>query len=251
MYHHILPKSGFITVSEDNFKDQMQMLKKEGWHTLSAEEFLDFKLGKLTPPKKSLLLTFDDGWLDNYTYAYPVLKELGFRATVFIVTEWIENAPHSKELVYSTHKEAGILAQKGKKGAVFSKELMHESNDVFDFHSHLHTHTNRFKEEVNFTLELQKSQEFFKKEFGEPSRHLCHPWGHYKKDDEKAILEAGFTLAYTVENGSNTQNDNPLYIKRFNVKDRGANWLKNKLQLYSNAYLAKLYGSYKKLKNSI
>ncbi len=251
MYHHILPQSGFITVTTTNFKDQMQMLKSNGWYTLSAEEFLNFKLGKFTPPEKSLLITFDDGWLDNYTYAYPVLKELGFRATVFIVTSWIENAPHSKELAYSTHKDAGILAKEGRSGAVFSRELLHECKDVFDFHSHLHTHTNRFKESVDFTQELQKSQEFFKKEFGKFSEHLCHPWGHYKKDDEEAITKEGFMLAYTVENGSNTQSDNPLYIKRFNVKDRGANWLKHKLFLYSNPSLARFYGWFKKMKNKL
>ena len=156
MYHHILPETGFITVSEANFRDQLRAIKRGGWHTLSASEFLDFKLKGYKPPKKSLLITFDDGWLDNYVYAYPLLKEHEFRATVFVVTDWIENAPKSgnEKLMYVNHKESDRRARVKEAGAVFNVDQMRESSDFFGFHSHLPNHTHRGKNSVDFSGEL-------------------------------------------------------------------------------------------------
>jgi len=252
MYHHILPDSGFITVRLDNFRDQLKTIKQGGWHTLSAQEFLEFKKGLFTPPKKSLLITFDDGWLDNLIYAYPLLKEYGFKATVFVVTDWTNRAPlkENDKLSYINHKESDKKARAGEAGAVFNIDQMRESSDVFDFHSHAHTHTDRVKNSVDFAKELEESQRFFMTRFGKKSEHLCHPWGYYEQGDEELINKAGFELAYTVENGSNTVKDHPFYIKRFTVKDRDGLWLKRKLALYSNSLLAKMYGKYKSLKNS-
>lgn len=251
IYHHILPQSGFITVSKENFKDQLNTIKKEGWHTLSADEFLDFKLKGYKPPKKSLLITFDDGWLDNLIYAYPLLKEYGFKATVFVVTDWINRAPlkGNDKLSYANHKESNKRAKAGEAGAVFNIDQMIKSSDVFDFHSHTHTHTNRVENSVNFAKELEESQRFFVTHFGKKSEHLCHPWGYYEQSDEELIKGTGFKLAYTVENGSNTIKDHPFYIKRFTIKDRGGAWLSSKLALYSNPFLARIYGRYKRFKS--
>lgn len=253
MYHHVMPKTGFITVALENFRDQMEMIKNEGWHTLSSEEFLNFKKGVYIPPQKSLFITFDDGWLDNYIYAYPILKVLGLKATVFIVTDFIQKAPleGNDSLSYIKHGEASQKAVAGEPGAVLNLEQLKKSSDVFDFHSHSHTHTNRLHNDVDFRKELEESQAFFVQHFGEKSKHLCHPWGYYKPSDEQLIQEAGFELAYTVENGSNTQTDHPMYVKRFTVKDRDAKWLKHKLNLYSNSLLSKMYGKYKHLKKTI
>jgi peptidoglycan/xylan/chitin deacetylase (PgdA/CDA1 family) len=76
MYHHISPSSGCLTTSPENFERQMAWLARSGWNTLGADEFSHYlKHGKA--PRKSILLTFDDGYLDNWVYAHPVLERHG------------------------------------------------------------------------------------------------------------------------------------------------------------------------------
>ena len=70
----------------------MAWLARSGWNTLGADEFSHYlKHGKA--PRKSILLTFDDGYLDNWVYAHPVLERHGLKATMFLVMEWPHDLP--------------------------------------------------------------------------------------------------------------------------------------------------------------
>ena len=82
MYHHISPKPGLVTCSPDNFRAHMQWLVENGWKTLSTDRF-HADSGNRRGAEKSVLVTFDDGYLDNWVHAHPVLKEFGQRATLF------------------------------------------------------------------------------------------------------------------------------------------------------------------------
>ena len=96
MYHHVLQKGGFIASSVAEFRKQMEFLAKSDYKTLSMSEFIAYKKGEFAPPKKSVLITFDDGWKDNFVYAYPILREFGLRASMFLVSGWIEKASEKK-----------------------------------------------------------------------------------------------------------------------------------------------------------
>src|ERR1700741_2937317 len=67
----------------------MRYLKSQGYRVVSLKEFLEFVSLKRQLPRKSLVLTFDDGYRAFIQYAYPVLKELGFTATLFVYTDYI------------------------------------------------------------------------------------------------------------------------------------------------------------------
>src|SRR5690606_7189850 len=88
MYHHVSPGDGMITVSPVNFEQHLLWLKRRGYSSLTSSQFADHLSGQPVP-RKSVLITFDDGYLDNWVYAYPLLKKYGFTAMVFLVTSWI------------------------------------------------------------------------------------------------------------------------------------------------------------------
>ena len=116
MYHHVLKKGGFIASSVEDFASQMRFLAEAGYKTLSAAEFTLYKKGELAVPKKSVLITFDDGWKDNYVYAYPILREFGLRASIFLVTQWIERASMRRGEFFTTQR--GINRPDGDLSAI-------------------------------------------------------------------------------------------------------------------------------------
>src|SRR3546814_391 len=73
MYHHVTEPGGSLAVSAKQFESQIRGLAQNGYRSLKAEEFTAFLEGSPLP-KKSVLMTFDDGYLDNWVYAHPVLK---------------------------------------------------------------------------------------------------------------------------------------------------------------------------------
>jgi len=94
MYHGVVEESEEANTSIENFIGQMEMLKREGWETISLTEYDLFRQGQLTLPPKAIVITFDDGRKDSYYTTDDVLRQLGFRATIFVATaKAIEEEP--------------------------------------------------------------------------------------------------------------------------------------------------------------
>jgi peptidoglycan/xylan/chitin deacetylase (PgdA/CDA1 family) len=91
-YHGISDQADSeYTVTPQAFAEQMSMLKQAGFHTVSAEQYARFPGGSAKNlPSRPILVTFDDGQLDSFRYADPILHRLGFRATMFVITEPVD-----------------------------------------------------------------------------------------------------------------------------------------------------------------
>lgn len=74
MYHHVSPNPGLVTLSPAAFREQMAWLARSGWHTPGAREIEAFHQGQPLP-RKSVVITFDDGYLDNWVHAQPAPAE--------------------------------------------------------------------------------------------------------------------------------------------------------------------------------
>jgi peptidoglycan/xylan/chitin deacetylase (PgdA/CDA1 family) len=87
-------------VSPENFEFQMAFLKKNGFKVISLDQLVEaIKAGKKLS-RKSVVLTFDDGYENNYTNAYPILKKYGYTATIFLISDLIDTKGYvtSKEV---------------------------------------------------------------------------------------------------------------------------------------------------------
>ncbi len=98
LYHHIQgrglaveKKQTALTVYTDVFRQQMQYLKDKGYNIVSMQDLINFFDAGIPIPSKSILLTFDDGYQDFYTDAYPILSGLGFKSTLFSATGLVGN----------------------------------------------------------------------------------------------------------------------------------------------------------------
>lgn len=247
MYHHILKKSGFIASSESEFRSQMSYLAKQGWHTLSLDEFARYKKGEFVPPKKSVLISFDDGWRDNFVYAYPILREFNLKACIFLVTGWIEAASEQKAKLGDVkpalleHSKAKALASAQPAGLFLNwDEIEQMKHNGIDFASHTHGHSDGYFDKLSWSDELGKCQEIMYKRLGIKDKHLCWPRGRYDAQKLAMAKEFGYEFFYTTKRGINRPDGALDDIRRIAAKG-SQNWLRKSLFIYSNDILGGLY----------
>lgn len=250
MYHHVSSHKGaLVTITPENFESHAKFLAGSGYKTLSLDEFLAFKKGELELPKKSVLITFDDGWIDNYLVAYPILKKYGLRATIFIITDWVERANNDKrksdDIYIPNHREGKKLAYEEPASAVINWDDLAGMRDVFDFASHSNAHDNESLglDEWRDDLALSKSHI---KAHGGNTKHLCWPRGNYTAELIDLARSLGFEALYTTKRGVNLADNDTSEIKRISTKDKDAKWLKGALRLYSSPIFGGLYARFKR-----
>ena len=120
------------------FKAKMEILKKKGFNTIFLEDLYNHVSGRKILKGKNIVLTFDDGFLDNWVYVFPILKKFGFKATIFISPEFID----PEQIIRPTLDEDPSLPPKKALGFMSWAEIekMYKSG-LIDFQSHTMTHT--------------------------------------------------------------------------------------------------------------
>ncbi|MHB8623214.1 MAG: polysaccharide deacetylase family protein [Sulfuricaulis sp.] len=257
MYHHVGPHPGLVTVSPATFEAHMAYLARQGYHALGADEFLEFIQGQRALAARNVLITFDDGYLDNYVYAYPILKRYGLKATIFAITGLIgEGTPRgylgAGQLPATLDHRGGKAAlAKGRADEVMLRwseiETM-EASGAVEVHSHTHMHQ-RWDQMYAaspqrleaLAKDLAQTRAALKQHLGKASRHLCWPWGYFEPEYQAMAAQLGFNAQYTTVRGVNLVGDDPQHIARIVIKDRPGRWFASRLWIYSHPRIGGLY----------
>ncbi len=197
MYHSIdYEKGNDLRVPKEKFREQMKYLKDNNFTTLSLQEVYDFLENNKPIPEKSVAITLDDGYMDNYNNAFPVLKEFGQTAAIFAIIEAIDNDPH-----------VITLAQ--------AKEM--EENGI-DIESHCISHDHLEKMSYELQLDtLKKSKAFLEEKLNKEAYFIAYPYGTYNENTLKAAKEAGYKLGVTINSGMTHKKDGILTLRRVYV----------------------------------
>jgi peptidoglycan/xylan/chitin deacetylase (PgdA/CDA1 family) len=256
MYHHVTPNPGLVTVRPEIFRAQMAWLAGHGYRSVGCRDLESFLAGG-DLPDKSVLITFDDGYLDNYVHAHPVLLEFGLHGVIFLVTGWLGEGPARSHAgsggelpACPNHKEAAALIREGQADQAmlrWSEVAAMQAAGTFEFHSHTHSHTRWDKTVADpaarreaLAADLATSRATLAGHCGD-SAHLCWPQGYFDDDYRQVAAEAGFRYLYTVKKGINTRGTPADGINRTVVKDRAGNWFASRLFLYRQPGLGGLY----------
>lgn len=145
MYHSVgvvNPKWhwNYLTCPVDKFESQLKWLKKAGYYTVNFQEIFDYINNGKPLPKKSIFLTFDDGYLDNYVFAYPLLKKYGMKGTIFANPDFVDK----RNIVRKTYESTNYSKPEELESSGFCswEELkIIDSENVLDVQSHAKTHT--------------------------------------------------------------------------------------------------------------
>ena len=253
MYHHINPHQGdMVTVTPAVFEAQMKYLHDSGYRTLNIDEFVLYLSGSLTVREKAVVVTFDDGWLDNYIYALPVIKKYRIKVAIFVVTDRIERASEgvtTLSLPVPTHGESKELIRKGKEERVtLTWELIQEMAEtgLVDFYSHTWSHRKcDCLSEEGLLMELKESKKVMEERLRGPCPYLCWPYGKYCSTAVEIAKEAGYRALFTTCHGVMNPGSDPFAIKRIVVKDKGG-WFKRRMVIYTNPILSRAYLAIKK-----
>lgn len=184
------------------FKKHIQYFKKNGWHTALFRDLLDIK----SLPEKTVILTFDDGYLDNYLGAYLPLLENQMKATWFIATKHISNS-------------ANWLPFRSPQNDLLSHEqILDMHRNQMEIGSHTCSHRELPSLHLNAQIdELIHSKKLLETLTNSSVTSLAYPFGRYNTDSLIAAREAGYNLACTTQPGWLHLEPNPLLIRRITI----------------------------------
>ena len=101
MYHHISEEGNDSTeLSPEAFEAQIAALAEAGYTAVFPEDLAAYVREGKELPEKPIVITFDDGYLSNYEYAYPILKKYGMVATIFVIGSTVGDTEHYKDTDY-------------------------------------------------------------------------------------------------------------------------------------------------------
>ena len=182
-YHQINDKDeNALTVHVDQFEAQMAYLAENGYHAITPAQMLDAWENGTELPDKPVIITFDDGYVDNYKNAYPILKKYGLKGTIFAVTDYLGTYPN-----YFTWAQAKEMQDSGV--------MEIESHTL----SHMELTTAGSEEELRH--QLVDSKKALDWHLGKDVRFIAYPCGSYNEEIERIAHEAGYRAAFTVHYG--------------------------------------------------
>jgi peptidoglycan/xylan/chitin deacetylase (PgdA/CDA1 family) len=209
-YHSVDDSDSVISVSPDNFKKQMRFLWRKGYGTLSLSNAIDCIRRGDSFPSGSLVVTFDDGYRNNYTAAFPVLQEFGYCATVFLTTQhcgrtnnWPDQHPSIPELPMLSWDEIKEMTAHG-----------------IEFGAHTRNHPNLT--EVNTEIarrEIIESKNEMEEKMGQSVELFSYPFGRFNAEVQ-AIVKAAFAGAISNKPGKISSRSDLHALERINTTGR-------------------------------
>ncbi|SHI55753.1 polysaccharide deacetylase family protein [Desulfofundulus thermosubterraneus] len=210
MYHKVNPdpRAGGLglRVPPQKFARHMEYLADHGFHTVSLTDVVDhFQKGKPLPIRP-VVITFDDGYLDNYTYAFPILKKYGFTATIFVVAHTVGKTNTFDAGRQPVNKMAG----------------WRELKEMADYGITIGAHTLDHPRLTRIPLEearrqIKESKALLEAGLGRPVEVFSYPYGRYNRELALAVRESGYRAAVTTEQGLACLGDDPFTLKRIRV----------------------------------
>ncbi len=208
LYHHILPdadrntsqwRGNEITIATSEFTRHMQMLTDGEHYVATVEEVVQYVRGEILLPKGSICLTFDDGYKSNTYYAAPILRDFGFKATVFAITSFYDDE-------YQADYDATSLQHMTERDLESAADVIDQQSHTWYNHNQLSSQS--YNEIYNDLMLSQSVDE---------NRFFAYPYGMYNSTVINAVRDAGFEAAFTTERDGARPGDAIYEIPRYTI----------------------------------
>jgi peptidoglycan/xylan/chitin deacetylase (PgdA/CDA1 family) len=212
-----LPKSeskfNRLRVKPAQFEKQLKWLQDNNWTTFTMSELISLK----DIPQKSVAITFDDGYKDNYTYAFKLLKKYNMKATIYLVVNRFDKN-------WATDKDRNESSDELNNEEMLSHDEVSEmiSSGLIEIAAHTLNHVNLAGLNIDEKKkEINESKLIIEQQYGVVCNSFAYPFGFYDNEDWKIVEESGYTNATTVNPGIEDINKvNKFLLKRIMISGR-------------------------------
>lgn len=206
MYHSVHPDAlpeNRLVVSPETFDRQMRFLKSHQYNVLPLEAVANLvKEGKKIP-YKTIAITFDDGYKDNYIYAFPILKKYSLPATVFVIVEEVGRADRLSWDEIKEMQDTGII--------------------TFDSHAVGPEPLVNIKSAQELKKQIFDSKRILEEKLGRKVTAFSYPEGRFNAKIRQLVIDAGYKLAVTTSPGKRFANDDIFSLKRLRISSTSDN----------------------------
>ena len=212
MYHRVGEPDhpdDIYCIRPEYFAAHMAALARADWRAVRIEDFDAWRRGEKSLPENSFVLTFDDGFAGVHDFAAPVLKNLGWPATVFLVAGKL-GGQSDWEVTTGEPMRPHTLMN--------AAQLYSLSAQGFSLHSHSLLHRDLTTlSEPTLERDLCDSRARIAEIIGYMPSYLAYPYGRHSEAVRNAAQRLGFTQAFSVESGFNRPGERPYQIRRLDV----------------------------------
>lgn len=224
-YHHLEPSSNGkqpannSVLSVEEFAWQMEYLHNNNFYTMTMDEMKEYLAGRFNPPRRAVLITFDDGYESNYTLAFPILARYNFRAAIFLIgkkpgDDYSATGPAVVAgTVPNRHLTTYQIKNMLKTGLLEFGCHTYNNHRLVDGRAALTVlETDSIRDDLlhfNNTLGM----------VGIPVPYaLAYPYGAGSNNAVEAASPMGYRLGFTVNSGYAHPGDNTMFINRFSLR---------------------------------
>lgn len=235
MYHSMLKSKQYIgqyVVSPEEFESDINYLEENGYTTILMKDLIDSVENKSQLPEKPIIITFDDGYYNNYYYAYKIAKEHNIKMVISIIVNQTDlySESHDENPNYShlTWDEINEMLNSGLVEIANHSYDLHAQNGKFIGVTKAKCESNE-EYEQRLTNDVKKAQERIFEKTGQAPTTFTYPFGLADKNTKEIIKNMGFKATLLVENKKASieiGNDSSLYNLKRCIRVGGASTYK-------------------------
>lgn len=210
MYHYINdeePSRSRLGVSPATFERQMRFLRERKYNVIPLEELADLIRNKREIPPKTAAITFDDGYLDNYTQAFPVLKKYNLPATFFVVINRI-----GKHLGNDDYMSWAQIKDLSESGLI-----------TIGSHSMNHPNLSEIESEQEMESEILESKNILEERLGRKVNLFSYPFGGINHLARSIVISSGYQAAVGTNFPKGYPNNDIYALKRLRISETSRN----------------------------
>lgn len=208
MYHSILKdraRSGKYVVTPNSFEYDLKFLSENGYTSVFINDIIEYVYKGKTLPEKPIILTFDDGYLNNMTYVLPLLEKYNQKAVISVVGEYTQkysDAPdENPNYAYLSWKNIREMLSSGRIEIQNHSYRMHSLGKRRGTHKMSEEDDSSYRRE--FISDISKMQTACEKELGIVPSCFTYPFGSISPESQNYLKEMGFSASFSCVEGMN------------------------------------------------